>query len=107
MTTKEIELIKGMYAKYNHRCFNCGEPATQRAHIIGNTKANRKAYGSEIIDSPLNWLPACSLGCNALMDIGKGFASDRIAGLIKLKARTIICELVQLNITRKKSKHGN
>ena len=68
MTQHEADAIEAMYARHNYRCFVCGKPATQRAHITGRTKANYKRYGKAVINNPLNWLPACDLDCNALID---------------------------------------
>ncbi|MCM1221573.1 MAG: hypothetical protein NC548_44555 [Lachnospiraceae bacterium] len=44
-----------------------GQPQT--AHRIGNTKANRAKYGSLVVDHRLNVGYACSLKCNARLDI--------------------------------------
>lgn len=70
MTVKERDNVEAMYRHYGYRCFLHKARATQRAHIIGNTRLNRKLYGSAVIDSPLNWLPACGLECNKKCDIG-------------------------------------
>lgn len=59
-----------MYAYYGYQCFLCEKSATQRAHIIGDTKLNRKVYGNHVIDHILNWLPACGLDHNKMIDIG-------------------------------------
>ena len=63
MKNKESEQLKEMYEHYNYRCFSCGNPATNRAHIIGQGKTNRGIYGDKIIDNPLDWLPSCN-NCN-------------------------------------------
>lgn len=72
MKQKEKDQLEEMYDRYNYQCFNplCDNRASQRAHILGNTKLNRRLYGSDVIDDPLNWLPVCGLECNKMMDIG-------------------------------------
>lgn len=110
MTAAEILQLQELYARHNYRCFVCGKPATQRAHIIGRTKANYKRYGKAVINNPLNWLPACNLDCNALID-----ASDNL--LLKEQIAYIINHLdiddlqhstverwVRGNIERKRNK---
>lgn len=57
------------------RCQNCSKPARwkgtpQLAHLIANTVANRKKYGSSVIDHPLNRKLTCCLYCNGRMNIG-------------------------------------
>ena len=105
MKQAEIDAIQKMYNYHGHTCFICGNPITQRAHIISNSKVNRKRYGSEIIDSPLNWLCACSLECNALIDIGKNdLLIDLIVFYIKHNNREDIEDIVRGNIERKRSK---
>ena len=110
----EQELLEVMYNHYNYQCFVCLEPANQRAHIIGNTKLNRRVYGNEIIDNPLNWLPACSLKCNAKIDVGKNeLLKERICLTIESEVLTndekrgIIEEMVKENIQRKEAKVDN
>lgn len=110
MTQHEADAIEAMYARHNYRCYVCGNPATQRAHIIGRTKPNYKRYGKAVVDNPLNWLPACDLDCNALID-----ASDNL--LLKERIAYIINHLdvdnfqhstverwVRENIERKRNK---
>ena len=105
MTPKEEEKILELYNLYGWTCFICGSPVTQRAHIIGNTKANISKYGKEIIDSVFNWLPACGLPHNALIDIGSASEiSDYIAFSIEHKNRHTIEQTVRENIQRKLSK---
>jgi hypothetical protein len=70
MKQKEKDNIIHIYEEYGYQCFVCGNRATQRAHIIGNTKLNRKLYGDAVIDDPLNWLPACGLEHNKQVDAG-------------------------------------
>ena len=105
MRLDEREKIETMYAEYNHKCFMCNRPANQRSHIIGNTMANRKRYGHEVIDSPLNWLPACGIYHNGLMDVGHASnLPDKIAELIRRGHKGTIEHLVELNIDRKLNK---
>lgn len=93
-----------------NKCFVCGMPANQRAHIIGNTKANRKRYGDEVIDSPLNVLPACNLVHNGYIDIGKSpVLGKTISYLIESdlsydRKRELIEGQVLENIKRKRRK---
>lgn len=51
-------------------CGNIITPRTgQMAHRIGNTMKNRRKYGDFIIDHIFNVGMACSLKCNAELDI--------------------------------------
>ncbi len=84
MKQKEHEQLEAMYGHYHWRCFLHGNPATQRAHLIGDTKLNRRVYGNSVIDNPLNWLPACSLGCNKRCDVGFiPMAQKKVADIIE------------------------
>jgi hypothetical protein len=99
---KEQEQIEEMYCNHGYKCFVTSKPATQRAHIIGNTKANILKYGKEIINNPLNWLPAHSLKENALIDIGcNSEISDFLAFAIEHNNSYIIEKTVRENIERK------
>ncbi|WP_449190085.1 hypothetical protein [Treponema lecithinolyticum] len=55
-------------------CAVCGKSLNtanaQGAHRIANTQANRKKWGSLIIDHPLNVAMVCSLKCNDACNIG-------------------------------------
>lgn len=105
MKDREKEQIEEMYNHYGYRCFVSGKPATQRAHIIGNTLANKSKYGKAVIDSPFNWLPAHGLRENSLIDIGcNSDMSDFLAFNIEHKNRFRIEELVRDNIQRKLNK---
>ena len=108
MKQSEIDDINEMYSHYNYSCFICGIRASQRSHAIGNTKPNRKIFGNEIIDNPLNWLPACTISHNALIDLGKNYIlMDKVAQLIrsdKQDKRILIEEIVRENIKRKQDK---
>ena len=103
MTNLERELVTNMYDRHDWRCFVCSNNVKQRAHIIGNTKMNRRRFGNDIIDSPLNWLPACGLLCNCLIDIGySSMLPDKVAELIRRGDRRAIHTLVRENIDRKR-----
>lgn len=55
-------------------CRSCGRPvgvnSFQVAHRIANTVANRKRYGAEIIDHPLNKATTHAGRCNDAMNCG-------------------------------------
>ena len=55
-------------------CAVCGKlldwSTAQGAHRIANTQANRKKWGSLIIDHPLNVAMVCGLKCNDACNIG-------------------------------------
>lgn len=108
MKDKEIQQIKSMYQHHNYRCFVCGKMADQRAHIIANTKLNRKLYP---VDNPLNWLPACGLKCNTKIDVGKNeLLKERISLIIEsgvldeTEKRSALEAIVKKNIQRKEGK---
>ena len=110
MTQHEIDTIEAMYARHHYRCFVCGKNASQRSHIIGRTKPNYKRYGKAVVDNPLNWLPACDLDCNALIDASDNLLlKERIAYIINhldiddLQHSTVE-QLVRENIERKRNK---
>ena len=103
MKQSEADKIESMYIHYHYKCFVCGKPCTQRAHIIGDTVANKRQY-SGVIAEPLNWLPACSLECNALIDTGKNtLLKNNIERYIRTGNRKMIEELIRDNIKRKKT----
>ena len=105
MKQAEKDAIERMYLHHDYMCFVCHHKVTQRAHIISNSKVNRKRYGSEIIDSPLNWLGACNLKHNALIDIGKNdLLIDLIVFYIQHNNREDIEDIVRGNIERKRNK---
>ena len=109
MKTAEKEAIQEMYSRHHYRCFVCGAEVTQRAHIIGNTRMNRRIYG-KIIDDPINWLPACSLACNALIDAGGNLnLKEKISYIVRTTPPedwhySLIEREVRKNIKRKKEK---
>lgn len=105
MNKSEKELLEEMYRYYRWKSFLSGRPATQRAHIIGNTKPNRKRFGSSVIDSIYNWLPVADLEENALVDAGKNFfLLKSISDFVLSGNRAKIEEVVLENVSRKKSK---
>lgn len=72
-------------------CEVCGKPLgvhAQGAHKIANTEANRKKWGSWIIDSPLNIAMVCSLKCNDACNIGNdtGACLDLVIDIVKESA---------------------
>lgn len=105
MNRAEIDAIQKMYEYYDWRCFVTGNQATQRAHILANTRLNKKLYGKEIIDSPLNWLPCDGLASNALIDIGNSpVLCSMVTYYISTENRTEIEDIVRENIERKRGK---
>ena len=105
MKAGEILAINEMYIRHGYKCFVCAGRATQRAHIIGDTDVNRSIYGNAIIDNPLDWLPACNLRHNGLIDVSKNIELAReIASLIVKGKRGKIEKLVRKNIVRKTKK---
>ena len=105
----KAEILEAMYEKHDYRCFVCGKSAIQRAHIIGNTHMNRRLYN--VVDNPLNWLPACSLYCNAKIDVGyNDELKERISLVIEsedmdeTEKREAIEAMVKENIQRKEAK---
>lgn len=72
-------------------CEACGRPLAdgqpQGAHRIGNTMANRARYGAFVIDHRHNVGMACSLKCNAALDI-----SGDTGAVIRLCARIYAAE---------------
>lgn len=102
MDHKKQEMMESVYEEYGYRCFVCGKPANQLAHILGNRKDNKSKYGLEIINNPMNLLPACSLKCNALIDIGlQPEIAEFISFAIMHKNDYIIVKTVRENIDRK------
>ena len=105
MKDNEKEQIEEMYRDYGYKCFVCGKPVKQRAHIISNSKMSRKKYGDIAVDSVYNWLPACSLECNALIDSGHAsLLSGNIYSLIHSGSKKEIDRLIRENIKRKLDK---
>lgn len=108
MKDREAERIRKLYDDHEWRCFVCGKCVSQRAHIIANTKSNKSKYGKTVIDNPLNWVPVCSLECNALCDVGHSSnLPNRIAHLIEQGHRAVILGEVRENIARKLNKHAD
>ena len=63
-----------IYARDHGICQSCGEPVNvnsfEIAHRIANTVANRKHYGAEVIDHPLNKATTHPGRCNSAMNCG-------------------------------------
>lgn len=74
-----INAICPVCGGYIHRY---GRP--QYAHKIANTVANRRKWGSFIIDHPLNGVYVCSMKCNDACNIGfnPGAVLDLIAEIV-------------------------
>ncbi len=89
MTEREkLDAIDKKSRKYREcqgRCYICGEPIpwekAQAAHKIGQTKANLKKYGKELIHSFSNFEIVCSLRCNSAVDIS--FNPEACKALVK------------------------
>ena len=113
MNRREQELVEQMYRRHGYRCFVTGRPATQRAHIIADTKPCRLIHGDDIIDNPLNWLPAADLAANKKIDIGRILVNQmevariiRDEKLTESRKQKKIEDLVRKNIKRKEKKIG-
>jgi hypothetical protein len=65
---------EAIYLRDHGRCRTCGKRVAwdefELAHLIANTVANRKRWGDEIIDSPLNKATTCRGKCNDAQNIG-------------------------------------
>ena len=74
MNEAEKEQRMMALAKSGGVCEICGRTLTpstwQGAHRIANTEANRKKWGSWIIDAPENIAIVCSLKCNHICNVG-------------------------------------
>ena len=74
MTEAQKEQRMLQLAKSGGVCEVCGRTLTpstwQGAHRIANTEANRKKWGSWIIDAPENIAIVCSLKCNHICNVG-------------------------------------
>ena len=74
MTEAQKEQRMLQLAKSGGVCEVCGRTLTpstwQGAHRIANTEANRKKWGSWIIDAPENIAIVCSLKCNQECNVG-------------------------------------
>jgi len=88
-----------VFARGGYCCAICGKPLChhdtqpQLAHRIANTKANRKRYGSDVIDDDRNLWPVCSLRCNDACNIGgrpveAALLSAQIQGMIAQSAQS-------------------
>lgn len=67
------ELYDKLCDRDNNECQWCGIKIPKRqgqfAHRIGQGKLNRKIYGDDIIDHPVNKKLVCDLNCNKKVDI--------------------------------------
>ena len=74
-----------IYYRSSGRCEICEQPmpitTMQLAHRIGQTKANLKKYGKEIIHHELNMKAVCGLRCNARADIS--FRTEEVKALVE------------------------
>ena len=65
---------EAIYLRDHGRCQTCGKRVawgdSELAHRIANTDSNRKQWGDEIIDSPLNKATTCRGRCNDAQNIG-------------------------------------
>lgn len=93
MTDEQKRQREIAYSFSNGVCAVCGKPLSlgqpQYAHKIANTKTNRAKYGSFVMDSPLNGVYVCSLGCNHLVNIGfnRGAVLSLIADITMYEMR--------------------
>jgi Fe2+ or Zn2+ uptake regulation protein len=77
-----------IYARDHGICQACGEPVDiesfQIAHRIANTVANRRHYGNDIIDHPMNKATTHAGRCNDAMNCGqKPYECSQIVDAIK------------------------
>ena len=73
-----MQNMKMEIMEYNGwECVICGDPATQLAHCIAQTKTNIKKYGKSVIHNWNNMLPVCSLYCNSRCNIGNNPAKTQ------------------------------
>jgi len=111
MRFKEKEQIREMYNLYNWKCFVTGNPVRERAHILGQGKTSRSKWGNDVIDNPLNWLPADGLDSNNLISIDSPVLQENVASIIltnqltETEKRKMINNFVRENIKRKRGKY--
>lgn len=74
-----------IYVRDHGICQACGEPVDinifQVAHKIANTLSNRKRFGDEVIDHPLNKATTHPGRCNDKMNCG--FRPDECAEIVE------------------------
>ena len=94
MTKKQREQYERRYAIEGYATPG-GLPARQMAHRIANTKTNRRAYGSDVVDSYINLVPVATLQENARYNIGnRPELCKRIAELAKSgESRLTVAEI--------------
>ena len=106
MTETQEEQRRYALAVSDGICEACGRPLAdgqpQGAHRIGNTMANRARYGALVIDHRYNVGMACSLKCNAALDI-----SGDTGAAIRLCARIYEAELRKYGVRNGGGKKGH
>ena len=106
MTREQEEQRRYALAVSGGICEACGRPLAdgqpQGAHRIGNTAANRARYGALVIDHRYNVGMACSLKCNAALDI-----SGDTGAAIRLCARIYEAELRKYGVRNGGGKKGH
>ena len=74
-----------IYTRDHGICQACGKPVPmdgfEVAHRIANTIANRKRYGDEVIDHPLNKAMTHQGRCNSAMNCG--FRPDECSRIVE------------------------
>ena len=81
-------IIQQVYCPVCGDYLRAGVP--QYAHRIADTKANRRRYGGEVIDHPLNMTLVCSNKCNDACNIGgKPVQAQELAEKIKKELQTL------------------
>ena len=83
------EQREGLFAACEYSCVVCGEHlgyVAQLAHRAAKTKARLDKFGEEVIHSPLNLVPVCSLKCNDRCNIGNRplEANDLLQRIIRI-----------------------
>lgn len=88
---KRLELFRAV----NWTCVACGEPlakhsTAQLAHRVPKRESMLMKWGSEVINSPLNMVPVCSLPCNDAVSLGT----------VGLPAKALLERIVRINTGR-------
>lgn len=92
MTEAEIYQRRQALSRSGGACEVCGASLAygmQGAHRIANTEANRRKYGSFIIDHTLNIGIVCGLKCNDALNIGnnRGKVLSLLADIVTYEIR--------------------
>lgn len=82
MTLLQKDNYLRRYEIEDYLCYFTGKQATQIAHLIANTKVNRKIYEGWYIDHHFNLCPVSSLELNDRCNIG--FKPELCKKLIRL-----------------------